>query len=86
MYKIKVQVKVAYCSLNTNDVQRLSSAIDSDVNLLPQIPGAEFSGEIMAIGNYTVENFNVGDKVVALLCKSLKYGCISQLKKNLLNY
>lgn len=66
-------MKVAYCSLNTNDVQRMSAIRQNDENILPQIPGAEFSGEIVGIGNYTVENLKVGDKVVALLCKPIDF-------------
>lgn len=35
--------------------------------LLPTIPGCEFSGEIIEVGDYVTRDLKVGDKVMALL-------------------
>lgn len=35
--------------------------------VLPKVPGCEFAGEVLAIGDYAVDSIKVGDKVVALL-------------------
>lgn len=60
---------VHYCSLNLTDVYKMSRTAESDDELLPQVPGCEFSGEVLEVGDYVTEGLKVGDKVVALLCK-----------------
>ncbi len=62
-----VRMSVDYCSLNIADVNKLSRKSDSDESLLPTIPGCEFSGEVIEVGDFVVENIKKGDKVVALL-------------------
>lgn len=47
----------------------MSRTPESDDCLLPQVPGCEFSGEILEVGDYVTQNLKVGDKVVALLGK-----------------
>lgn len=62
-----VRMSVDFCSLNKADVNKLSSKYNSDDSLLPTIPGSEFSGEVIEVGDFVVENIRKGDKVVALL-------------------
>lgn len=62
-----VRMSVDFCSLNITDVNKLSSKNNSDETLLPTIPGCEFSGEVIEVGDFVVENIKKGDKVVALL-------------------
>lgn len=40
---------------------------ENDDILLPMIPGCEFSGEILEIGRNCRQNFQLGDKIAALL-------------------
>lgn len=58
-------MSVKYCSLNLIDVQYLEEKND-DI-LLPMIPGSEFSGEVLEIGDNCKQNFKSGDKIAALL-------------------
>lgn len=58
-----------FCCLNITDVNKLICDKNDDL-LLPTIPGCEFSGEILEVGDYVTENLKIGDKVVALLGKS----------------
>lgn len=62
-------MNVDFCSLNTADVDRLSGANNAAETLLPAIPGCEFSGQVVEVGDFVVENIKKGDKVVALLGK-----------------
>lgn len=62
-----VRMSVDFCSLNLADINKLSSKNNSDETILPTIPGCEFSGEVMEVGDFVVENIKKGDKVVALL-------------------
>lgn len=39
---------------------------DSDDELLPTVPGCEFSGEVLEAGD-TVSNIAVGEKIVSIL-------------------
>lgn len=67
-----VRLSVDFCSLNIADVSKLTSKYNTDETLLPTIPGCEFSGEVIEVGDYVVENIQKGDKVVALLGNSNK--------------
>lgn len=53
---------------------------ENDEFMLPMIPGTEFSGEILELGNDGQQNLNVGDKVATLLCM-----LFSQFKSTLSN-
>lgn len=61
----QVRVDISYCSLNLIDVQYMEQKND-DV-LLPMIPGSEFSGEVLEIGDNCKQNFKPGDKIASLL-------------------
>lgn len=71
-----IRMSVDYCSLNIADVNKLSSATSSnaDETLLPTIPGCEFSGEVIEVGDFVEENIKKGDKVVALLAHDHQIG------------
>lgn len=69
-----------FCSLNIADVTKLSSKNIADETLLPAIPGCEFSGEVIDVGDFVVENIKKGDKVVALLGNNTF--CESKTRKN----
>ena len=73
----KVRVGVHYCSLNATDVKYMSGGHE-DI-LLPMIPGSEFSGEVLEVGDRNRHNFRVGENVSALLGKSLTLRCGSQI-------
>lgn len=62
-----IRMSVDFCSLNKADINKLSSEYNSDESLLPTIPGSEFAGEVIEVGDFVVENIKKGDKVVALL-------------------
>lgn len=62
---LQVRVGVSYCSLNLIDVQYMEQK--NDEIILPMIPGSEFSGEILEIGDNCKQNFKPGDKVASLL-------------------
>lgn len=49
------------------DVYNMTRNKDSNDDLLPTVPGCEFSGEVLEVGDYVTESLKVGDKVVALL-------------------
>lgn len=54
----------------------MSRTPESDDGLLPQVPGCEFAGEVLEIGDYVTESgLQVGDKVVALLGKPHDQTC-----------
>uniref|UniRef100_A0A182UV30 Enoyl reductase (ER) domain-containing protein n=1 Tax=Anopheles merus TaxID=30066 RepID=A0A182UV30_ANOME len=62
----EVRVKVHYCSLNTTDVKIIAGK-HAELNVpLPFIPGHEFSGEIVEIGQENPHHFNRGDRVVVM--------------------
>lgn len=52
----------------------MQRAADSDDDLLPTIPGCEFSGVVLEVGDYVTENLRKGDKVVALLAPDHQLG------------
>lgn len=56
---------VQYCSLNLIDVQYMEQK--NDEILLPMIPGSEFSGEVLEVGDNCKQSFKPGDKIAALL-------------------
>lgn len=70
----QVKVAVHYCSLNVTDVNKLRRTADSDDDLLPTIPGCEFAGEVLEVGDYVTENLRKGDRVVALLAPDHQLG------------
>lgn len=51
----------------------------NDEILLPMIPGSEFSGEVLEVGDNCKQNFKPGDKIAALLgmlcvtCRNVGY-------------
>lgn len=69
-----VRINIHYCSLNETDVNRMQRSADSDDGQLPTIPGCEFAGEVLEVGDYVSENLHKGDKVVALLAPDHQMG------------
>lgn len=59
----QVRVQVVYCSLNSVDCQKFRQ----EEGQFPFIPGYEFSGEVLEVGNDVKnEQIIVGDRVAAL--------------------
>lgn len=46
----------------------------SDDELLPTIPGREFAGEVLEVGDYVTQNIRKGDRVAALLATDHQLG------------
>lgn len=67
IYSLQIRIGVEYCSLNVNDVKYMENK--SDDILLPIIPGSEFSGEVLEVGDNCKQSFKIGEKITALLCK-----------------
>lgn len=65
LHFLQVRVGVSYCSLNLVDVQYMEQK--NDEIILPMIPGSEFSGEILEIGDNCKQDFKPGDKIASLL-------------------
>ncbi|GAB0090185.1 quinone oxidoreductase-like protein 2 [Sergentomyia squamirostris] len=59
----QIKVGVHFCSLNYTDVRTLEGVQNVE---LPRVPGSEFAGEVMEVGQGSKLSFKPGDKVVAL--------------------